>query len=141
LRSASSSVPGRSAASRARAWTCSESRPNTASMTAWVPTSISIVNRTFGNAPAPLRFPERMNAAVLAALSAVSSMVPSQATSRSPNRNAPRVSAVARVPRTRANRAANGASPIRRRAWASPDDDGGWPATSSLCTSSRHTLR
>jgi len=93
-----------------------------------VPTSINVIRRTFGKAPPPRRLLERMNAAVLSSLSGTSSMVASQAISRSPNRNAPGVSVVARVPRTRSNRAAIGASPTRRRAWASPDDDGGLPA-------------
>ena len=84
-----------------------------------------VINRTFGNAPAPLRLPERMNAAALASLSGVSSMVASQDTSRSPNRNAPAAPAVACPPRMRANNAASGCRPTRRRACVSPDDDGG----------------
>jgi hypothetical protein len=141
FRSPSSSIPGPSEPSRRRARTCSESCPNAASRTAWVPTSIRVINRTFGNAPPPLRLRDWMNAARLVSLSGTSSMLASQDTSRRPNRNAPGVAVVARPPRTRANSAANGARPTRRRACVSPDVDGSSPAPPPLCTNSRHTPR
>jgi hypothetical protein len=69
-------------------------------------------------------------------------MVASQDTSRSPARNAPGVAWVARTPRTRANNAANGASPTRRRAWVNADVEGGSRTLAApLCIISRHTPR
>ncbi len=134
-------MPGRNAARSCPARTCSDSRPNTASITAWVPTSINAINRTFANAPAPRRLPEVMNAAVFASLSATSSMVASQETSRSPAMNAPGIPGAAWVPRSRANNAASGASPTRRRACVNPEDEGVVPVSAPLWASSRHTER
>jgi hypothetical protein len=53
-------------------------------MTAWVPHSISVTSRTFGNAPTPRVLLDWMNAAVLASVSGTSMVVPSHATSRNP---------------------------------------------------------
>jgi len=55
LRSPTSSIPGVNAGRSRRARTCSDSVPKTASMTAWVPTSISVISRTFPNAAIPRR--------------------------------------------------------------------------------------
>jgi hypothetical protein len=79
-----------------------------------------------------LRLRDWMNAARLVSLSGTSSMLASQDTSRRPNRNAPGVAVVARPPRTRANSAAGGARPTRRRACVSPDVDGGSPGTDDI---------
>jgi nucleoside-diphosphate-sugar epimerase len=65
----------------------------------------------------------------------------SQDTSRSPAWNAPAMPGVAWMPRSRANNAANGASPIRRRAYANPDDDGVTPVAALSWASSRQTPR
>jgi hypothetical protein len=111
-------------------------------MTAWVPHSISCNSRTFANAPRPRVLREAMNPAWLAGLSGTSSIVASQDTSRSPARNAPGAPGWACGPRSRANNAANGATPSRRRACDSPGDDGvAAPSSLPLCVSSRHTLR
>ena len=58
----------------------------------------------------------RPKAASLSTVSATSSPVPSQATRRSPNANAPGVLAVANAPRVWANSSRNGSAPRRRRA-------------------------
>ena len=110
-------------------------------MTAWVPHSISCSSRTFGYAPRPRLLREVRNPAWLAGLSGTSSMVASQDTSRSPPRNAPTAPGAACGPRSRANNAASGAEPTRRRACDSPGVEGVGTSSASLWVSSRHTLR
>jgi hypothetical protein len=141
LRSPSSNIPSPSELSTRRANTCSEATPKTASMTAWVPHSISCSIRTFGNAPRPRVLLEAMNPCLLAGLSGTSSMVASQDTNRSPVRNAPGAPGRACAPRSRANKAASGATPTRRRACDSPGEDGVAASSVLLCVSSRHTPR
>ena len=100
------------------------------------------MSRTFPNAATPLRLRAGTNTASLAGLAATSSWVPSQDTSRSPARNAPGLAWPARGPRTRANNSRNGATPMRRRARVSADDDGAGPAaTPPEWVNSRHTPR
>jgi hypothetical protein len=141
LRSPKSSIPSPSEPSTRRARTCSETAPKTASITAWVPHSISCSSRTCGNAPRPRVLPEAMNPCLLAGLSGTSSMVASHDTSRSPPRNAPTAPGAACAPRSRANNPARGATPTRRRACDSPGEDGVTASSVPLCVSSRHTLR
>src|SRR6266545_1562397 len=107
-------MPGPSEPSTRRARTCSEAAPKTASITAWVPHSISCNSRTFGNAPRPRVLREARNAASFAGLSGTSSMVASHDTSRSPARNAPAAPGAACAPRSRANNPASGATQTRR---------------------------
>ena len=88
----------------------------------------------------PLR--DRRYAAALSSVSGTSSMVASQATSRSPNRNASGVSSLAWMPRTRANRAANGLGPNRCQAWVNADEVGVVAASpAAVPASCRHTDR
>ena len=61
----------------------------------------------------------RPNAASLSGGSATSSPVPSQATSRKPNANAPGALAAANAPRVWANSSRNGSGPRRLRALVS----------------------
>ncbi len=85
-------------------------------MSAWVPHSVSATSRSCG--PPPWVTP---NSRALAGVSAASSPVPSQATSRSPNANAPGVPGAASGPRHKPNSSSKGRCPSRCRALVSAE--------------------
>src|SRR4029453_3251142 len=83
-----------------------------------VPHSTSPTSRTCGNAPWPRPPPGRPNAATLAGVSATSSVVPSNATSRQSRYHAPLVAWVASGRATSTNSSRSGAGPSRALARA-----------------------
>lgn len=93
---------------------------NTASITACVPHSNNASSRSCGLPPVPTR----PNASWFAGVSATSSPVPSQATSRRPNANVPGVPAAASGPFLWANSSRSGSAPRRRRALVNAGLDG-----------------
>jgi hypothetical protein len=115
-------MPGCRACSSRRASTCSLARANPSSAAparARMPHSISAISRSCG--PPPAGPP---NAAALTAVPGTSIPVPSQATTRSPNANAPGAPAAASGPRSRSNSSSNGFEPSRCRARHSAAADG-----------------
>ena len=116
------------------------SSAETASITAWVPTSISIISRTFLDAATPRRPRVGTNTVSLAALAATSSWVPSQDTAVTRPGTPPVSSAWSEAYAD--GRTIPAAGPRQPwRACVRADDDSAGPAAPPEWTNSRHTPR
>ena len=125
FRSANTTIPGPSAASRSRARVCSPTvyGPKHAPISAPVPDSAAASQRTCGNAPSRVAFEGREKNAAFSLVSGRSLVEPSIETTRSPQQNTPATGSAAEPsgepptgPATASNSMCSGSAPNRARA-------------------------